>query len=283
LFDPTTGKYLGTANLYRPYLGYSSIKVDQNGENSHYNSLQISLNSHMRDLQLGAGYTLARAIDPATGTGGDGYDLNTVSNPYASWKYDVGPSILDRTHVAYVNFIYDIPIFRNSSNRFAKDVVGGWQLSGIINMMSGIPVNLGISASNSVCSAVPNCQLRPNQSGPIHYPAASAHLSSGNGTIQWFDPSAFSINTLPGLSTASWGNTGFDSVRGPGRDNWNLAMYKTFAAGERLHFELRAESYNTWNHTQFRNINNTIGSSDAGKATSAFDPRVFQLGAKVIF
>ena len=284
LFNSTTGKYLGTSNLYKPYLGYSSIKVDQNGQNSHYNSLQVSLNSHMRDLQLGAGYTLSRAIDPSTGNGGDGNDLNTVTNPYQGWQYDVGPSVLDRTHVAYVNFVYDLPIFRNSSNHFAKNVAGGWQLSGIINMMSGVALNPGISASNSVCSAVSNCQLRPNQSGSISYPKNSTNFkSSGNGTIQWFDPAVFSINTLAGLNTATWGNARFDSLRGPGRDNWNLAMFKTFAAGERLHFELRAESYNTFNHTQFRNINTTIGNADAGKATSAFDPRVFQLGAKAIF
>lgn len=284
LFNQTNGKYLGTANLFRPYLGYSSIKVDQNGQNSHYNSLQVSLNSHAnRDLQFQFGYTLSRSVDPTTGTGGDGFDLDTVSNPYAGWQFDVGPSALDRTNVAFINFIYDVPVFRNSSNRFAKDVLGGWQLSGIVNMMSGLPLNLGISASNSVCQAVPNCTLRPDRTGALTYPKKAANLSSGNGTMQWFDPSAFAIATLPGLSTATWGNAGFDSVRGPGRDNWNLAMFKTFAAGERLHFELRAESYNTWNHTQFRGINTTIGNTDAGKATSAFDPRVFQLGIKAIF
>ena len=284
LFNASTGKYLGTANLYRPYLGYSSIKVDQNGQNSHYNSLQVLLNSHARkDLQFQFGYTWSRAVDPATGNGGDGFDLNTVTNPYAGWRYDVGPSALDRTHVAFINFIYDIPLFRNSSNGFTKSILGGWQMSGIINMMSGLPLNLGISASNSVCQAVPNCALRPNQTGPVSYPKSDTHSSSGNGTIQWFNPSAFAINKLAGLNTATWGNSGFDSLRGPGRDNWNLAMFKTFAAGERLRFELRAESYNTWNHTQFRGINTTIGSSSAGQANSAFDPRVFQLGAKAIF
>ena len=285
LFDPTTGKYNGKANLVKPYLGYSSIKVDQNGQNSHYNSMQVSLTSHLRDLQLQAGYTLSRAIDPSSNIGGDGNDLNTVTNPYAGWQYDVGPSVIDRTHVAYVNFIYDLPVFRHSSNRFAKDFLGGWQLSGIVNVMSGLPVNLGISAPNSVCSAVPNCSLRPSSSGSVHYPRSATTFAGGskNQTVLWFDPSTFSINTLGSNGVATWGNFGYDGVRGPGRDNWNLAMFKTFAAGERLHFELRAESYNTWNHTQFRGVNATIGTADAGKINSAFDPRVFQLGAKVIF
>jgi hypothetical protein len=108
-----------------------------------------------------------------------------------------------------------------------------------------------------------------------------AQLSQHSTAVQWFDPSIFVISKLSGLNTATWGNTPFDVVRAVTIGTW--AMFKTFAAGERLHFELRAEGHNVWNHTPFRNINNTIGSSDAGKATSAFDPRTFQLGAKAIF
>ncbi|MBV9183249.1 MAG: TonB-dependent receptor, partial [Acidobacteria bacterium] len=210
LFDPSTGKYNGKANLVKPFRGYSSINVEQDGQNSHYNSLQVSLASHLRDLQFNVGYTLSRAIDPSSNIGGDGNDLNNVTNPYAGWQFDVGPSVIDRTHVAYVNFIYDLPVFRRSSNRFAKDVLGGWQLSGIVNMMSGLPVNLGISAPNQICQAVPNCSLRPNSSGSIQYPKSAATLTSKNQTMQWFNPSTFSINTLGSNGVATWGNFGFD-------------------------------------------------------------------------
>jgi len=64
---------------------------------------------------------IRKAIDPGTGstsgtTGGSGgQDLQNVSNPYLGWRYDVGPSGFDRTHNAVVNFIYDIPLFRNNS------------------------------------------------------------------------------------------------------------------------------------------------------------------------
>ena len=102
--------------------------------------------------------------------------------------------------------------------------------------------------------------------------------------MQWFDPSAFAFNTLSGLgNVATWGNLGENGVWGPGRDNWNLAVFKTIAATERLHFELRVESYNTFNHPQMNGVNTTLGSKDFGKVTSTYDPRVFQLGAKVIF
>ena len=68
-----------------------------------------------------------------------------MSNPYLGWKYDDGPGGYDRTHNVGVNFIYDIPLFRNSQSRFVKTALGGWQVSGIITVSSGLPINVGLS------------------------------------------------------------------------------------------------------------------------------------------
>jgi len=56
----------------------------------------------------------------------------------------VGPSGFDRTHVAVVNFIYDIPLFRSNQSRLLKSTLGGWQVSGIVTEESGVPINIGI-------------------------------------------------------------------------------------------------------------------------------------------
>jgi hypothetical protein len=78
-------------------------------------------------------------------------------------------------------------------------------------------------------------------------------------------------------------------LRGPGRDNWNMALFKTISFTERLRTEIRVESYNVWNHTQFRadgaggGLSTAIGGTDVGKITSAFDARTFQIGAKILF
>ena len=271
-----------------PFLGYHSIKVDRNEANSIYNSLQTELRAKLGGVNIQAAYTYSRAEDPTTGTGGDGFDLNTVTNPYLGWKNDWGPSIFDRTHVAFVNFIYDVPFFRSSSNGFLKNTIGGWELTGIVTMESGAPINLGVSGSN-ICGTVANCAVRPNQVGAINYPHTATTLSSGNNTVQWFDPSAFAINFIPGTTTAAFGNVAKDSLRGPGRDNWNMALFKNIAFTERLHSEFRFEAYNVWNHTQFRGdvngggINTAIGGTDVGKITSAYDARTMQLGVKLIF
>jgi hypothetical protein len=274
------GTNAGQYNKFLNYPGYHQILMYQDDENSYYNSLQMEVHSQFHGLQLQAAYTYARAVD-ATQANGDGGDLDTVQNPYVGWRGDLGPASVNRRNVAFVNFIYDLPIFRNSTG-FKKGMLGGWQVSGIVTMESGLPLNPTVSGT-SVCSTVQSCSVRPDQTGSISYPKSATTSSNGNNTIQWFNPAAFAPALAPGTTIPTWGNSGHNSIWGPGRDNWDLSMFKTFAPTERLHIELRAESYNTWNHTQFNNINTTIGDSNAGKATSAYDPRVFQLGAKINF
>ena len=252
-----------------PYPGYHSINLATNEANSHYNGLQVDLTSHLRDLTLRAYYTLSRTIDPTTGGSGGG-DLSNVSNPYLGWKYDNGPSGYDRTHNAAVNFIYDIPFLRNSSNQFLKSTIGGWEVSGIVTMTSGLPINPQLTGGQSG-NGLPNATNRPNQATSVSYP---------HKVGQWFDIGAFAAPSL-----GDWGTAGHNSLRGPGRDNWNLSLFKSFVLSEDRgsRFELRAESFNTWNHTEFNAVSNALGSSNFGQVTSAFDPRVFQFGGKLYF
>jgi hypothetical protein len=96
----------------------------------------------------------------------------------------------------------------------------------------------------------------------------------------WFNTSGFS-NAAPG----TFGTLPYNAFRGPGRNNWNLALVKSFVLSEERgsRFEFRAESFNTWNHTQFNNVSTAFGNKNFGAVTSAHDPRVFQMGAKLIF
>ena len=125
---------------------------------------------------------------------------------------------------------------------------------------------------------------RPYVTGSISYPKTAS---------QWFNPAVFSAPpcTLGGPGADCYGNLGFDALRGPGRDNWNLSLFKNFviseSRGSRL--ELRVETFNTWNHTQFQGdannggISVNQGAGNFGAVTSAFDPREFQFGLKLFF
>jgi hypothetical protein len=273
------------------YLGFHSIRQTWNEQKSHYNGFQAELHSQIRrDLQLQAAYTLSRAIDPATGNNGVG-DLNNYDNPY-NLNYDSGPSGLDRRHIAFVNFIYDIPFLRNSSNKLLKSTVGGWQVSGIVTLTSGAPIHIseggihncaqttsptdpkctgGLLGTGNITTIIPNADNRPDVNGSVSYPK----------TVKaWFDKSAFSP-TVAG----TFGNLPFNDIRGPGRQNWNLAMFKSFVFSETRgsKLEFRAEFFNAFNHTEFNNVSNTFTNGDFGAVTSAHDPREIQLGLKLYF
>jgi len=213
---------------------------------------------------------------------GSGGDLNNSTNPYIGWRYDLGPSQFDRRNNFFANFVYDIPLFRNTDSRLLKSTLGGWEISGIITEESGAPLDLGVSGTTAA-SIIGNTGMRPNLTGSISYPKTAAQWFTGNF-------SAPACQTGPDC----YGNLGFDAIRGPGRNNFDLSLLKNFAFTERFRMEFRAEAFNVWNHTQFKGDKNNggIGTNfnpdpnnpgSFGVVSQAFDPREFQLGLKLIF
>jgi len=147
-------------------------------------------------------------------------------------------------------------------------VLGGWEISAIGIMETGQPLNINLGGPEG-SNGLANATNRPNYSGSVSYPETVA---------QWFNPAAFS---LP--AAGQWGTLPKGAIRGPGRDNWNISLIKNFAFTEQRGLELRVESFNTFNHTQFNGVSTTYTSSNFGAVTSAFDPRVFQMGVKLHF
>jgi hypothetical protein len=252
------------------YLGFNSIKMSENAVNSHYNGLQVNFHSQLSShLTLQAVYTLSKAWDPVS-QGGGASDLQNISNPY-NRAYDNGPSPLDRRHVAIVNFIYQLPFFQGKdTSPILKSALGGWEISGIGTIESGLPLNINLGGAQG-SNGLANSTNRPDVNGSVSTPHTLA---------AWFSPSVFSKPAL-----GAWGNFPARSVYGPGRDNWNVSLFKSFsfseARGSRLEFRL--ETFNTLNHTQFQNISTTFTDSRFGQVTSAYNPRNVQLGVKLLF
>jgi hypothetical protein len=258
-----------TFNTSVPYLGFHAINMATNAQNAHYNGLQVYLHGQVKsDLSVQLAYTFSKAFDPSN-LSANGGDLVTSSNPYDR-NYDYGPSIFDRRHIFVANFIYSIPLFKNSTSRALKTGLGGWQLSGVVTAETGAPINItlgGTAGSNGV----PNGVNRPDFTGSVSYT---------KNQNEWFDTSGFTTPTL-----GAWGSFGYDGVYGPGRDNWNLSLFKNFtiseARGSRLEF--RFETFNTWNNVQWNGVTNSFASSTFGQVNSAFDPRTIQFGLKLYF
>ena len=107
----------------------------------------------------------------------------------------------------------------------------------IITEERGAPINLGVSGTTAA-SIISNSGTRPNVTGSISYPKTAAH-----GSIR-------PVFSAPTCATGPdcYGNLGFDAIRGPGRNNFDLSPQKVFAFTERFKMEFRADAFNAWNH-----------------------------------
>jgi hypothetical protein len=267
-----------TYNSSVPYVGYNSVLMSQDEANGDYNSVQISLRgtAFKNDLNFQVGYTYSHTNDSFDGITASQGDLYNISDPYQGWKYDFGPSAFDIRNNFFTNFVYRIPLLENSQNRPLKMTLGGWELSGIVTAISGAPLDIGLAAPN-VANIVPNVANRPNIKG---------RMSDPHTVGKWFDTSVFSL-PAPG----TWGNEPHNGVRAPGRENWNISLFKNFLLDEErgTNLQFRAEFFNIWNHPQWvgdtlnGGISTQFGASDFGAITSAYDPRTIQLALKLSF
>jgi hypothetical protein len=260
------------ANLYRNYPGFAQINQEENETNFSYNSLQAGIRLENRHgLTTQVAYTWSHNISEVVN------DLGGLSDPYNA-KYDRGSDTgFDRRHIFNVSYVYALPFFAKSSNLFAREVLGSWEVSGITAAESGLPqfitytgpdvVGLGCCFTN-----------RPNKVASVSYPKK---VSS------WFSPSSFAdpVAAWSGGPNQGFGSAGRDAAVGPGLFNWNLSLFKAIpiTSHEGPRIELRFESFNTFNHTQFQNLDTNSHDGNFGAVTGDYGPRLLELGGKFVF
>ena len=155
-----------------------------------------------------------------------------------------------------------------------KYVLGGWQISGITRFWSGTPINVYMGGcSNCYVGNAGNFVglVRPDRGSGSPYLSQSDH-------VHWLNPAAF---VAPVEGTV--GNIGRNAFRGPGINNWDMSLFKNINFTESRYVQLRLETFNTFNHTNWANIGGTLGSSTFGQVTAARDPRIAQLALKLYF
>jgi len=206
--------------------------------------------------------------------------------------------------VVQLSYIYELPFFKNSSNKFAKGSLGGWEISGISSFFTGEPVdfNCGVTGFNSGIGAGARC----NTVGAVKIQKTIANEPGYGPTLRWWDPNTVTQPTASQLlangESCMFGCMGRNMLTGPGRNNTDLALLKNFTmpwfAGEHSTLQFRWESFNTFNHTQYQYANtgcngNTPfgvscgtaanGNGSNGFVNSAWAPRIVQFGLKLIF
>ncbi len=260
------------ANLARVYPGFAGVTEEDVNTNSNFNALEAELRVEERHgLSIELAYTWSHEIDVVSG------DLGSVSNPF-NVRYDRGSGTLDRRNIFNANYIYRLPFFIKSANALEREALGGWELSGMTVVESGHPQTVDYSPDTLGLGG--GTSNRPNRSG-------GGNVGGPKTQQQWFTTTAFSAPVAPwaGGANQGFGNAGKDAVVGPGLFNSNLAIFKTFPLTEsgRTNLEFRAESFNTFNHTEFQSIDTGFTDPTFGQATSTYDPRVLQFGAKLNF
>jgi hypothetical protein len=260
-------------NPWRIFPGFSSINQQENTTHFNYNSLQAGLRVENRHGATATfAYTWSHLIDIQQN------DLNGVTAPF-NLKYDRGSDAgYDHRHMFNASYVYDFPFFPKGSNRAAREILGGWSVSGVTMAQVGTPIVTALTGVDTV--GLGNGGNRPNLVSKVKYPKTQSH---------WFDKSAFAT-PLPPWPTANgsgpgYGTAGKDSVVGPGLFNWNLSLFKIIplTPGEGTNLELRFESFNTFNHTNFTSVDLNSGDGNFGAVTADYAPRVLELGGKITF
>ena len=273
--DPTNPRVPLPDAFLRPVVGYNAIGYNENAGTSNYHSLQATaLRRFARNLEFGASYTWSKALDFNDGEFGG---INTTA-PLRAWNY--GLAGFDRTHILKVNWLWDLPK-RKWGVAPLVFVLNDWQVSGILTFQSGAPVGAGYAQVTPVdLSGTPSISPRILViSDPV--------LPKGDKTFSRnFRTEAFRLPERLTLGTMSK-----TLLRGPGINNWDIAVFKNFPIRERWRFQFRGELYNAFNHTQFSSFDATARFDAAGNQvngqfgqfTAARDPRLIQLSMRVQF
>ena len=238
-------------------------------QNTVYTSWQSSMRKRFsKSLSLGVNYTWGKGLSYTGGDSGADFSGDTFNsiqeffNPRASR----GPSSGDTTHTFNSHWVYYLPAPSFASSGVGHHVLGGWELSGVFQARSGQPVYIG---QNGLYS-------RPDFVG------GNAINSNWAETGVYLNPAAFARVPLgAGGNPIRPGSLGNGAIRGTGFWNLDTSLAKNFKMGERATLQVRADTFNLFNHTGYAGFTSSINSANFGKFTGFYPARQMQLNARL--
>jgi hypothetical protein len=264
--NPTTG----AGSAVREFTNqYAEIDVKTSGGTDHYDALQLSLNRRFSTgLTVGSQYAWSHSIGDTNGSN----DARTAANNY-SFSADYGSNQSDVRQTFNLNALYELPYgarkkFGANAGKLGQGILGGWQLGGLFNARTGLPIEVLITRpdivyKNNLTGAitpgpvvtsgvvqttpvinVPGGGSSRNTRRPDLVPGVNPYVVNG-GTL-WVNPAAFAV-PQPG----TFGNLGRNALRGPDISQLDLTLSKTVAVTERVKLQFRAECFNILNHAVF--------------------------------
>ena len=234
---------LALGHRYNPNLA-SPVITDLTDGQSFYNSFQVSVSKRYgHNLSWLVSYTFAHSVDDASVD----FNVESVNDPATSQnifdrKGSRGPSDFDVRHNFVANVVYDLP----GRGR----LLGGWQVSGVANVHSGLPFTPVLDFDNADLQSLVIPE-RPNLIGNPN--AGVCPNGAAVGTVScWFNPSAFAVPPA-----GQFGNAGRNILRGPAFAQFDVSLHKDFAITERRKITVGVEAYNLFNHPNFGVPSNT--------------------------
>lgn len=281
LANPSMGISAANVNFLRPYRGFADITMTEHSGRSTYNALQFEVNRRFtKGFMYGFAYTYGKTMDNNSGL----RDLFIDSyNPSLNW----GKSSNDVRHTAVMNAVWEMPFFNSANNKLVKALIGGWQISGVVQFQTGAPISigrtddyLGIGSSNDKPWSLTGDTDRPlkfaNETAAGNFVGVTDYWFNPrpNGTLWAFRPAN---GTLPNQNrnSISFNNTGFQ--------NWNGAMFKSFRITESQNVQFRAEFFNLPNHPNWGGVDTNPTSQTFGMVTGKSSERNIQLSLRYSF
>ena len=259
LLNPNEGKY------------YNAIGDLEDGGTGSYHAMLLTVQRRRaKGLTILGNYTLSHCI-------GDG----VVSQPGSGGitpgfrKYNRSNCSGDRTHIVNLSTVVETPQFANKTMRI---IGSGWQLSGILKLMSG--------SSFRVTSGNDTTFTGTSDNGRANQILADVFLPDKNKD-GWLNRNAFESPTQAtgtcSVVTLSCGYGNSAQYRGPGLINLDLGLTRRFQVHEAQVIEFRVEAFNAPNHVNPFNPSAALNSQTFGKSVAAADPRIMQLALKYMF
>jgi hypothetical protein len=220
----------------RQFSNFANETIDSDGLGSNYNALQAKLHRQVGRLTLEANYTWSHEIDDMPNVFSPGFE-----SPYTP-IYDHSSGDWDVRHNLTGSALYNLPELKGSST-LVRELLGGWQTSGILQTRSGLPENI------TLVSGFFGNPVRPDSvpGQPLWVPNHSWPESS-------YNINAFAVEpTYDGTPGATIGTVGRNSLRGPAYFQLDLSGMKNFVITERVKMQFRADIFNIFNHPNFEN------------------------------
>lgn len=255
---------------------HSFLELATNDGNSDFNALEANIKRQIsHGLMYAVSYTwshnMADWVDNLTGG-------STPQNAY-DYAHEMSNSPQDVRQRLVGSGTWVLPIGR-LNNRAASYLLGHWQVNAIVSLQTGIPFNVTApdeSYTGSNHASYPNLAGNPRGGGASSKPS---QFVGSNAPGSFLNLAAFAYP-----AAGDFGNFRPRAIHGPGLEQADLALFKSFSLGDMRKFEFRAEFFNAFNHPSFANPSGDITAPGAfGKSTgTTTDPREIQVAAKIFF